>query len=65
MIGGLLIKPLVYESRFDTCTVNKYVDYLINAKLIDHINKGKRIFKLTNKGRAYMKLYKEIEIYHA
>jgi len=49
---------LAYKSRLDTRTLNRYLDHLIRIKLIDN---EKDIFKLTDKGREYIRLYEEFK----
>ena len=49
---------LAYKSRLDTRTLNRYLNHLIRIKLIDN---EKDIFKLTDKGREYIRLYKELK----
>jgi Predicted transcriptional regulator len=49
---------LAYKSRLDTRTLNRYLNHLIRIKLIDN---EKDIFKLTDKGREYIRLYEELK----
>jgi predicted transcriptional regulator len=49
---------LAYKSRLDTRTLNRYLNHLIKTKLIDNEND---IFKLTDKGKEYIRLYKELK----
>jgi len=49
---------LAYKSRLDTRTLNRYLNHLIRIKLIDN---EKGIFKLTDKGREYIRLYEELK----
>jgi predicted transcriptional regulator len=49
---------LAYKSRLDTRTLNRYLNHLIKTKLIDN---EKDIFKLTDKGKEYIRLYKELK----
>ncbi len=49
---------LAYKSRLDTRTLNRYLNHLIKTKLIDS---EKDIFKLTDKGKEYIRLYKELK----
>jgi predicted transcriptional regulator len=59
LIDGPINKTtLAYKSRLDTRTLNRYLNHLIKTKLIDNEND---IFKLTDKGKEYIRLYKELK----
>ncbi len=51
---------IAYKSRLDTRMINRYIDYLINIKLVEYDNEN-NMLKLTDRGRAYIRLYKEMK----
>ncbi len=58
MDGPINKTTLAYKSSLDTRTLNRYLNHLIKNKLIDN---ERDIFKLTDKGREYIRLYKELK----
>jgi predicted transcriptional regulator len=64
ILSTLLESPLhktllIYNAKVDTRQAKRYLNYLLMLGLIEYVQ-GEKIIRITDKGRRYLQLYKEI-----
>ncbi len=51
---------LIYNAKVDTRQAKRYLSYLLRLGLIEYTHEGEKIIKITDRGRRYIQLYKEM-----
>ncbi len=51
---------LIYNARVDTRQAKRYLSYLLRLGLIEYTHEKEKIISITERGRRYVQLYKEM-----
>jgi len=51
---------LIYNAKVDTRQAKRYLSYLLKLGLIEYTHEGENIITITDRGRRYIQLYKEM-----
>ncbi len=51
---------LIYNAKVDTRQAKRYLSYLLRLGLIEYIHGKEKIISITDRGRRYVQLYKEM-----
>ena len=61
---GGMAKPthILYGANLSHIRLNKYLNWLLHAQMLEVISKGdKRVYRITEKGRNFLKEFRKIE----
>ena len=64
-IGGANVTKIVYRANINFKMARSYLTYLVKYGFIEILaENGKNVYKTTDKGRTFIKKYKELEGLH-